>query len=81
MHKKKLSCAVLAALASMAANAQETDADARAKIETIEVTATKRTESIQDIPVAVTALNGEALENLGVDNFQDYVEFLPNVVF
>nr|WP_226989069.1 TonB-dependent receptor [Paraglaciecola arctica] len=51
------------------------------KIETIEVTATKRTESIQDIPVSVSALNGSSLENLGIDNFQDYVEFLPNVVF
>ncbi len=51
------------------------------KIETIEVTATKRTESIQDVPVTVSALSGNALETLGVDNFQDYVEFLPNVVF
>jgi outer membrane receptor protein involved in Fe transport len=51
------------------------------KIETIEVTATKRTESIQDIPVSVSALNGSSLENLGINNFQDYVEFLPNVVF
>ncbi|MDN4502691.1 TonB-dependent receptor [Alteromonadaceae bacterium BrNp21-10] len=53
----------------------------KSKIETIQVTATKRSESIQDIPVSVTALNGAALENLGIDNFQDYVEFLPNVVF
>ncbi|MFT6085553.1 MAG: outer membrane receptor protein involved in Fe transport [Glaciecola sp.] len=50
-------------------------------IETIQVTATKRTESIQAVPVTVSALSGDALENLGVDNFQDYVEFLPNVVF
>lgn len=79
MRKSQLSCAILAALASTAVHAQ--DADTKAKIETIEVTATKRTESIQDVPVAVTALNGKALENLGIDNFQDYVEFLPNVVF
>jgi len=51
------------------------------EIETIEVTATKRTESIQDVPVTVSALSGDALDRLGVDNFQDYVEFLPNVVF
>ncbi|MCC2616371.1 TonB-dependent receptor [Aestuariibacter halophilus] len=80
MRKTKLSCAIIAALAAPhVATAQETGA--KAQIETIEVTARKRTESIQDIPVSVTALNGEALENLGVDNFQDYVEFLPNVVF
>jgi outer membrane receptor protein involved in Fe transport len=79
MKKNKLSYAVLAALAATPSYAQEQAG--KAKIETIEVTATKRSESIQDIPVSVTALNGEALENLGVDNFQDYVEFLPNVVF
>jgi outer membrane receptor protein involved in Fe transport len=51
------------------------------KIETIEVTATKRAESIQDVPVTVSAISGDSLEILGVDNFQEYVEFLPNVVF
>ncbi|QCZ93315.1 TonB-dependent receptor [Salinimonas iocasae] len=79
MKKSQLSCAILAALASTPVLAQEESANA--KIETIEVTATKRTESIQDVPVAVTALNGEALENRGIDSFQDYVEFLPNVTF
>ncbi len=79
MKKTKLNCAVVAALAATPLFAQE-DAG-KAQIETIEVTATKRSASIQEIPVSVTALNGEALENLGVDNFQDYVEFLPNVVF
>lgn len=80
MRKTQLSCAIVAALASTSLSAQEADS-AKAKIETIEVTATKRTESIQDVPVSVTALDGKALENLGIDNFQDYVEFLPNVVF
>jgi outer membrane receptor protein involved in Fe transport len=79
MKRAKLSCAVLAALSAQGAYAQESSENSR--IETIEVTATKRTESIQDVPVAVSALSGQALDNLGVDNFQDYVEFLPNVVF
>ncbi|GAB5383400.1 MAG: hypothetical protein Alis3KO_05230 [Aliiglaciecola sp.] len=79
MNKTKLNCAIVAAIAATPVYAQEEAG--KAKIETIQVTATKRSESIQDIPVSVTALNGEALENLGVDNFQDYVEFLPNVVF
>ncbi|MEW9796665.1 TonB-dependent receptor [Alteromonas sp. CYL-A6] len=81
MRKSQLSCAIVAALAATPLAAQETTAQSKSKIETIEVTATKRTESIQDVPVSVTALDGKALENLGVDNFQEYVEFLPNVVF
>lgn len=83
MKINKLSYAIITALgASSIAMAQTTEeTTANRQIETIEVTATKRAESIQDVPVTVSALSGDALENLGVDNFQDYVEFLPNVVF
>jgi outer membrane receptor protein involved in Fe transport len=71
MRISKLSYAVIAALTTTSVYAQEAAPKAgKVSIETIEVTATKRSESIQDIPVSVTALNGEALENLGVDNFQ-----------
>ncbi|MEM8547476.1 MAG: TonB-dependent receptor, partial [Pseudomonadota bacterium] len=49
------------------------------EIEEIIVTATKRQESLQDVPVAVTALDASALEELGVTNFSDYVMQLPGV--
>ncbi|WP_226636597.1 TonB-dependent receptor [Novosphingobium profundi] len=45
----------------------------------IVVTATKRTESLQDVAVSVNALGTEELENLGVQTFDDYLEQLPNV--
>jgi outer membrane receptor protein involved in Fe transport len=79
MNRTKISCAIVTALALNPAIAQEKAA--KAQIETIQVTATKRSESIQDIPVSVSALNGQALEDLGIESFSDYVEFLPNVVF
>jgi iron complex outermembrane receptor protein len=79
MNRTKISCAIVTALALNPAIAQEKAA--KAQIETIQVTATKRSESIQDIPVSVSALNGEALEDLGIESFSDYVEFLPNVIF
>lgn len=79
MNKTKISCAIVTALALNPAIAQEKTA--KAQIETIQITATKRTESIQDVPVSVSALNGDALEVLGIESFTDYVEFLPNVVF
>ncbi|MDZ7642928.1 MAG: TonB-dependent receptor plug domain-containing protein [Woeseiaceae bacterium] len=53
---------------------------AQAVIEEVVVTATKREESMQDVPVAVSALQGDDLEKLGISNFQDYVQYLPNVV-
>ena len=79
MNRTKISCAIVTALAFNPAIAQEKTA--KAQIETIQITATKRTESIQDVPISVSALNGEMLENLGIESFSDYVEFLPNVVF
>ena len=82
MKFTKLHCAVLTAIAaSSSLNAEEIKKKEKSAIEVIEVTATKRAESIQDVPVTVTALTGDSLEKLGVDNFDEYVEFLPNVVF
>jgi outer membrane receptor protein involved in Fe transport len=80
----KLSYAIVTILSTptlLSAQENNEQSSASRSIETIQVTATKRTESIQDVPVTVSALSGDALEDLGVDNFQDYVEFLPNVVF
>jgi len=82
MKLTKLHCAVLTAIAASGSlYAEEAKKQEKAKIEVIEVTATKRTESIQEVPVTVSALTGDSLEKLGVSNFDQYVEFLPNVVF
>ena len=52
---------------------------AGAAIEEVVVTATKRAESTQDIPVAVSAVTEQALEQLGISNFEDYLLQLPGV--
>jgi outer membrane receptor protein involved in Fe transport len=82
MKFTKLHCAVLTAIAaSSSIYAEEVKQVDRGKVEVIEVTATKRVESIQEVPLTVTAITGDNLETLGVSNFDQYVEFLPNVVF
>ena len=82
MRLTKLHCAVLTAIAaSSSLYAEEVKKQEKATIEIIEVTATKRTESIQEVPVTVSAITGDNLERLGVSSFDEYVEFLPNVVF
>ena len=48
-------------------------------IDEIVVTARKKDESLQDVPVAVSALGEEALDQLGVDTFEDYLTQLPSV--
>ncbi|MFS2316688.1 TonB-dependent receptor [Maricaulis sp. D1M11] len=52
---------------------------AAAQIEQITVTATKREQSAQDIPVAVNAMPESTLEELRVDVFTDYLQQLPGV--
>ncbi len=52
---------------------------AHGQIEEIIVTATKQSASTQDIPIAVSALNEESLDQLGVKNFTDYLVQLPGV--
>ena len=48
-------------------------------IEEVVVTATKRAESTQDIPVTVDALTSDSLEDFGITNFEDYLLQLPGV--
>ena len=50
-----------------------------AMLEEVIVTATKRAESAQDIPITIQALGEETLENLGIENFKDYIRAMPGV--
>lgn len=45
------------------------------------VTATKRAESIQDVPLSIQALGEQTLEEHNVSSFDDYVQILPSVSF
>jgi iron complex outermembrane recepter protein len=47
----------------------------------ITVTAERRTESIQDVPVTVTAISGDTLEKIGATGFADYAHTIPNLSF
>lgn len=48
-------------------------------VQDIVVTATRRSESANKIPVAINAIGGDELGDLGVTNFEKLVEYLPNV--
>ena len=49
-------------------------------IEEVVVTATRRAENVQSIPVAVSAFTGEDLANLGVTETLDVAKIVPNFV-
>lgn len=45
------------------------------------VTAQKREENLQDVPIAITAIGTEKLEQLQVTDFDDYARYLPSVSY
>jgi iron complex outermembrane recepter protein len=43
------------------------------------VTAQRRTENVQDVPIAIQALTGATLQQLNVVDLDDFFKYLPNV--
>ncbi len=79
---KQIHPAVISAVAAGAATSVAAQSGIEPpSIEEIVVTATKRSESMQDIPLSVNAITGGEMQALGIDNFDDYVQYLSNVVF
>jgi len=75
-----------AALLSPGAHAQSTPAAGEAAttaesagIQEVVVTARRRTENLQDVPITVAALNAETLKNQDVLNLDDLNSFVPNM--
>lgn len=71
----KLCAVIIGALASVAMPVIA----AERVLEEITVTAQKREQSAQDIPIAIAAFTGEDLRNLGVRNLDDVPKLIPNV--
>lgn len=73
--------AILAALgAALPAQAQQATAEtAVTTLDTVKVTARKREESLQDVPVAVTALTAEQLDKLAIKDLGDLQGQVPNL--
>ena len=65
--------------AAFAATPADETAGPTTALSEIVVTAQRRSENIQDVPIAIQALTGETLPQLNVSNFDDFVKYLPNV--
>ena len=85
-RKYLLSGAALGVVLGGAAHAQSADtanaAPATTKIKGVEsviVTAQRRTQNLQDVPVSIQVLSGAALKKLNIENFDDLLAQLPNV--
>jgi len=72
-----MACGVTTALAAApAAVAQEGIA-----IEEIIVTARKRSENLQDVPISVLAFGADAIEKQGIRNLEDYARLIPSLTY
>ncbi len=71
---KKLGVGAIALATATAfgqANAQQ--------LEEIVVTAQKRVESLQDVPISITTIDGGKIEEAGINNLEDLTAFVPNL--
>ncbi|WP_165772295.1 TonB-dependent receptor [Niveispirillum lacus] len=63
----------------LAGAAQAQDNAGVATLEEIIVTAQKRAENLQEVPIAITALSADALEAKGLTNVTQVTDFAPNI--
>lgn len=80
-NRQYLAFAILAALTTTAplpARSQTTAAPGD-RLEEVVVTAQRRSEKLQDVPISMDAITGATLENLGAKNFIDYANSIPNL--
>ncbi|WP_237059120.1 TonB-dependent receptor [Microbulbifer sediminum] len=76
--KKLIALAIAANVAPAALQAQEAGSNAT-QLEEITVTASRRSESIQEIPYNITAVTGEDLQNVGADDLTKMSQFIPGM--
>jgi outer membrane receptor protein involved in Fe transport len=77
----RLASAVAAVLAGSPVSAvlAQTSDTSGGGLEEVVVTAQRRAESLQDVPMSLQALTGETLSQLNVTTVEEFVKFLPNV--
>ncbi len=74
--KRSVFTYVLAASSVLVSNTQ---AQINSGVEEIVVTAERRAESIQDVPISISAFSTDTMENLGIDSALDLGAAVPNL--
>jgi iron complex outermembrane receptor protein len=83
--RTKLSFAIAAALSGTAAMhvapAWAAGASSETTLEEVVVTARKRTENLQDVPISIDVFTSKDLQNLAISQFEDYATRTPSISF
>ncbi|WP_444884254.1 TonB-dependent receptor [Microbulbifer sp. PSTR4-B] len=84
-YSAAIACLVMSTVstAALAQEEQDTERSSRSKqpIEEVTVTAQKIEESIQDVPIAVSALSGDSMDALKIERGEELLRAIPNVNF
>jgi iron complex outermembrane receptor protein len=78
MNKTTMTAAILAAL-PLAASGQSGSTGQRVALEEVLVTATKRSESAQDVPVALSVVGTEVIDRLNIAGMSDLARVSPSI--
>src|SRR5262249_43046125 len=70
---------LLASLPWTMAHAQ--DQEQTTGLQEVVVTAQKRVENLQSVPISVTVLDNTRLEQLNITNVDDYVKYTPSLTY
>jgi iron complex outermembrane receptor protein len=83
MHltKRRATIAALLATAAFATPAFAQDDAATSNEDEVVVTAQKRTENLQDVPISIQAFGTQTLDDLNITNFEEYSQLLPSLSF
>lgn len=74
-----LSCALPASSIAQSEQATDHAYDGNRILEEIVVTAQKRAESLQDVPISIVALSGERIESAGLNKIDELQSYIPNL--
>jgi iron complex outermembrane receptor protein len=91
MKPRSLSVAIVAAvtgisvvpttaLAQSETQAEDTQAEQQTGLEEITVTALRREQNLQEVPLSIVAITGEGLETRGITNLEKVSQGVPNIV-
>jgi iron complex outermembrane recepter protein len=76
---KTTSALVLVTSAAFGAQAQEATVDTELRVQTVTVTATRRDESILDVPINISAVSGDQIQQQGFTELSDVVAYIPGI--
>ena len=81
MRPAPVALAVMAAMSAARAQEAAQAPQSTDGLQEVVVTAEKRSESMQNVPLTITAIDAKSLEDKNIQDFKDYASSLPQVSF